>query len=197
MAFGLTPFACAIITTHAVQISVPKLRATLPIFCAALWIGSSAWAADAALERERQQLRSQRDQAVKAAVEPIDRRYQASLEQLLRKAMQNNDLDTAVKIKQDLAALKAGGPENELEKQLFGKWRIRNPRNGWTDEWTINPDGTIHTGRETHRWVVEGDQFKVKFQAGQTAEFKLPVRNSKLSGKDNKGEELSVERQSH
>ena len=53
-------------------------------------------------EREFKQLRDQRDKAVAAAIEPINRRYQSSLDQLLRRATQANDLETALKIKQEM-----------------------------------------------------------------------------------------------
>ena len=58
--------------------------------------------AESLFERELKQLRDQRDKAVAAAAEPINRRYQASLEQLLRRATQGNDLETALKIKQEM-----------------------------------------------------------------------------------------------
>ena len=68
-------------------------------------------------ERELTQLKEQRDRAAATAVEPINRRYKESLDQLLRRATQGNDLDTALKIKTELgtapaipATPKAGAP---------------------------------------------------------------------------------------
>ena len=55
-------------------------------------------------EREFKQLRDQRDKAVATAIEPINRRYQSSLDQLLRRATQANDLESALKIKQEMAS---------------------------------------------------------------------------------------------
>lgn len=60
--------------------------------------------AETPFEREFKQLRDQREKSVAAAVDPINRRYQASLEQLLRRATQGNDLDTAVKIRKEMGA---------------------------------------------------------------------------------------------
>ena len=61
--------------------------------------------AEAPFEREFTLLREQRDKASTAAMEPINRRYQAGLEQLLRRATQGSDLDTALKAKAELQAL--------------------------------------------------------------------------------------------
>lgn len=70
---------------------------------------SSAFAETVAA-RELQQVQEQRQKAVVAAVDPITRRYQTSLEQLLRRATLANDLDTALKIKTELETLGAASP---------------------------------------------------------------------------------------
>ncbi len=61
--------------------------------------------AESPVERELKLLRDQRDKAIASASEPINRRYQASLEQMLRRAMQSNDLDGALKIKQEMGVV--------------------------------------------------------------------------------------------
>ena len=66
---------------------------------------TSALHAESPFEREFKQLREQRDKTVAAAVDPINRKYQASLDQLLRRATQGNDLDTAIKLKAELQSL--------------------------------------------------------------------------------------------
>ena len=66
--------------------------------------------AESPFEREFKQLREQRDKTVAAAVEPINRRYQASLDQLLRRATQGNDLETALKIKEAMTVVSPGAP---------------------------------------------------------------------------------------
>ena len=65
---------------------------------------TAAWTlgAETPFEREFKQLREQRDKAVASAIDPIHRRYQASLEQLLRRATQGGDLETAIKLKAEL-----------------------------------------------------------------------------------------------
>lgn len=74
------------------------------IFTAMLITVSSlpALRAESPYDREFTQLRDQRARAVAAAVEPINRKYQAALDQLLRRATQGNDLETALKIKKEM-----------------------------------------------------------------------------------------------
>jgi hypothetical protein len=70
---------------------------------AILLLASAAGQTDTA--RELKQLQDQRDKAISTAAEPINRRYAASLEQLLRRAIQTSDLDTANKIRAELQKL--------------------------------------------------------------------------------------------
>jgi hypothetical protein len=61
---------------------------------------SQLCADDPPFVKELEQLQKQRDKDITAAIEPINRRYQASLDQLGRKATQANALDAALKIRQ-------------------------------------------------------------------------------------------------
>ena len=63
--------------------------------------------AQAPFDRDFNLLREQRDKAAAVAMDPINRRYQAGLEQLFRRATQGSDLDTALKAKAELQALAA------------------------------------------------------------------------------------------
>jgi hypothetical protein len=72
---------------------------------AVLVLTSSSLLGESPSQREFDQLKREQTKAVAAAVAPLNARYQASLEQLLKRAMQANDLNTAVKIREELAAL--------------------------------------------------------------------------------------------
>ncbi len=61
--------------------------------------------AETDIGREMNQLQDQHNKAVAAATEPLKRRYQTSLEQLLKRATQANELDTALRIREQLTAL--------------------------------------------------------------------------------------------
>ena len=64
-------------------------------------------AADSPFSRDYKVLQDQYRKALAAAEEPINRRYQTSLEQLLRQATSGNDLETAIQIKEELTKLGA------------------------------------------------------------------------------------------
>ena len=80
------------------------------------------------LEREYQTLREQHEKALAATAEPINRRYQATLEQLLRRATQGNELETALKIKAEIKQLGLSNPSPGNIKQGFEStvWGFRN-----------------------------------------------------------------------
>ena len=122
--------------------------------------------------RDLKQLQEQRDKAVAAATEPITRRYAVSLEVLLRRAMQANDLDTANAARGELQKLgitasstgsgagTALGATDEAKRNALrtllrdSKWKI--PSNGGSIR--LHADGTTTAswhGR-TGKWKVTG-----------------------------------------
>lgn len=56
-------------------------------------------------EKEFYDLRAQRDKAVAQAMKPINDRYQASLDALVKRATQAGDLDTALMIRKEIESL--------------------------------------------------------------------------------------------
>jgi hypothetical protein len=68
-------------------------------------LATSPLLAETDIGREMNQLQDQHTKAVAAATEPLKRRYQSALEQLLKRATQANDLDTALRIREQLTAL--------------------------------------------------------------------------------------------
>lgn len=94
-----------------------------------------------------------------------NRRYQTSLEELLRKATQANDLDAAIKIKDKLTTLpgaKAKPTTPELLKSyLVGtSWAISDNKPDAPQTWTMTfqDDGTFRDSRSgrAYVWTVEG-----------------------------------------
>ena len=113
---------------------------------------ASTLLAESPFERELKQLREQRDKTVAAAVEPINRKYQVSLDQLLRRATQGNDLQAAMKIKQEMetsaasiAALTTEPPKNRaarIKTELSGSiWSVL--RGDRTITVTFAPEGAL------------------------------------------------------
>ena len=86
-------------------------------------------AAESPYERDLAQLRAQRDKSLAAATEPINRRFKESLEDLLRRATQANDLEAAVKVKEEIKLLgidqptaSTSGVPNFAEKLMKQAW---------------------------------------------------------------------------
>lgn len=151
------------------------LFAILAGFCAAQ-PHSAAAETPAERERELAQLRTQRDQAAAAALEPINRRYQTALEQALHRAMQANDLEAAVKIKAALTELGVTVPvettKTPLQNLIEGsRWMWYNapepkgPAGNWVE---FYKDGTGRAGwnQVLHYTIVEPGTLRVTQGAG-------------------------------
>lgn len=142
--------------------------------------------------REFTQIQEQRDKAITAAIEPVNRRYQASLEQLMRKATQANDLDTANRIKQSLTTTTTTSGASVATDSFLGKWVFRT--GGWSDNRELKADGWVICKVDgLAKWAVSGTELKIDFPNGHWVVFTLPVRNGKLSGKTSKGEQMTAE----
>jgi hypothetical protein len=134
----------------------------------------TALCVESPVERDLAKLRSDRDRAVAAATDPIQRKYKSQLEQLLRRAMRNEDLGAAVKIKEAIEAIPAsvllGKPHpttsQELKDFLHGTtWEISNgdPTAVSIYTLTFNRNGTFkHSdGREGAYEVSGPSAFKM------------------------------------
>jgi hypothetical protein len=135
-----------------------------------------ALAADSPYEREFKQLTDQRDSAAAAAVAPINRRYQAALEQLLKRATQNGDLDAAVKIRAALSSIPAAASATEQVASLpsllmSGTW-----------EWYSNSEFTgksyrVTFGDNKQCSVEPGVQFLTKWEAINPKQVRIHLKN--------------------
>jgi hypothetical protein len=116
----------------------PMKHVNLLIGIAALALVNVMSFAGSTFEGELKQLQEKHEKELAAAVEPVNRHYQQDLEQLLRKASQSGDLDTAVKAKEALQSLSgnnadsaAKGVSTELmsgdfETKVLGDWILEN-----------------------------------------------------------------------
>ena len=98
---------------------------TLLCLCAIIFLALPSYAVtDAAREFER--LTQEKDKELAAAAVPIMKRYQAALEQLLRRASQTGDAETAVKVGEVLKQMGTEGKPKtagDLKAQLLsGNW---------------------------------------------------------------------------
>lgn len=134
---------------------------------------ASVSAEELSYDREFKQLKDQRDKALASSAEPINRRYKESLDQLLRRATQGNDLTTAVTIKRELDVLVASqtsptkisppGSERPARTTPANKLSVAGSTWQWYPGETLAfyPDGkavlTKGSGESTWAWQLEGD----------------------------------------
>ena len=151
---------------------------------------SQPCADDLPFVKELEQLQKQRDKDIAAAIEPINRRYQASLEQLSRKATQANALDAALKIRQASEQISNRFPQ-AAGTEIVGVWVITTLGNGWAKDMEFKADGTLVAswGGLGGTWEMTDKELKFTFTEGketvQTNVFKLPIKDGQLFGIDN------------
>jgi hypothetical protein len=140
--------------------------------------------AQSSYERELAQLKEQRDQAKAAVVEPIERRYQTALEQLLKRATQGNDLDAALKIKEELEKFPSSSDPRNTPLELIGVWEVSDKvtKGGALRE--FKPGGKlVSTDPPGGRWSINGNKLVVMFADPKEVDtFDLPIRNHQLFG---------------
>jgi hypothetical protein len=92
-------------TAHTVRIMT--ILAPFRVLMVLVLSTGAAFGQAAAIDwkRELAQLQDQREKALAAADEPVNRRYLAALEQLQRRVTQTGDLDGALKIRTEIEAL--------------------------------------------------------------------------------------------
>jgi hypothetical protein len=133
--------------------------------------------AESEVEKELGKLRDNRHKALASVSEPIERVYTLALEELLRRAMQANDLEGAVKIRAELkgrgvnsaaslageapAVVKAG--KISAETLTKTPWAFAVPSIKFNDVWTFNPDKTWQgkTGAKG-TWNLDADGLRVE-----------------------------------
>ena len=149
------------------------ILALMLIACAA-----SGARAQAPYERELKQLTEQRDRALAAATEPINRRYQVALEELLQRASRNKDLETSLKITESLKQLQhdmaasslraVGATGKSLQERLLKttwKWR-----GGETI--TFQADHASNSSGWKATWKVTGvNEVTLTFQSNRAAKL--------------------------
>jgi hypothetical protein len=126
---------------------------------------------DTEIATEFAQLKAQHTKAIAQAVEPIDRRYKFSLEQLLRQATQAANLDLAMSIQGELKTLQAAG----LRAALGGStWAWTRP--GVRETVQFFEDGTFKHQLFPGTWEVI-DPHSIRMKASW-AEWQLRFNDS-------------------
>ena len=147
--------------------------------------------ADLSFASDLAQLSEQRDKAISAATEPINRRYQTSLEQLLRKATQANDLETAVKIKEAISALLQSGV---TATQMIGTWTERRANVPAVPRVFKENGVFLHESGMICHWKIDGQRLRLDYGSNHSDVFDLPGENGVLKGVTWKGEKVTLEK---
>jgi hypothetical protein len=146
------------------RVKFPILNSTI----VALLCLKSIALGDTEIAREFALVKAQHTREVAQAVEPIDRRYQLSLEQLLRRATQAANLDLALSIQNELKTMQAG---EKLRAVLDGStWAWTRP--GVRETVQFFKDGTFKHQLFPGTWEVV-DAHTIRMKASSIAEWQL------------------------
>ncbi len=139
----------------------------LPIVLISLLFAMRA-SGESPLARDLKRLTEDRDRALAAVADPIQLKYRSLLEQLMRKAVANQDLDTAVQIKEAIARIPVTALEKGLQpktaeqlKEFLNKtsWNITTNSPSGEAEYTLtfNRNGTFkHSDGRTGGYETSG-----------------------------------------
>jgi len=116
-----------------------NMKTTLAIHVLTFFVTGIVFAAESQFERKLHELTAQRDKAVSAALEPIDRRYKEALQQLLKQASQANAQMDAQNIRTAIEALSVAAPPTQtvkvsartLQRKLDGTEWIGDNSTSW------------------------------------------------------------------
>ena len=135
--------------------------------------------------RELKRLQDQREAALDAAAEPINRKFGEALEPLLRRAIQTSDLEAATKIKLAQHAVTLAN----------GLWTLRTD-GGYVGTRRFNHDGSwIGEDGGKGYWSIEGDKLVLKNSNGVLDTLSIPGTDNRARGKNDKGAGLTLSKQ--
>lgn len=143
--------------------------------------------ADSIYQTQLKQFTEQREKALASAAQPINKKYQESLQDLLLRASRSNDTEAVAAIADALKAL--GTPDDTKKtpglspdaKRYAGRWTITFASGAVACQRTLNADGTVIPSPATS-WEISDNKLKIHMDAGKIDTFDLPLRGDKLNG---------------
>lgn len=166
------------------------INTTLVCLAIALSLATEPLRADGDTAQEFDRLTADRDTALAAAAEPINRLYQTALEGLLHRATQESDLDTALRIKLEIDKLKA-------KPEIVGKWDFANHTDGVNAVVEFRGNNTFFwNGKKVGTWDTNDKQLIISHEhrGGHKDYYDLPVRDGKLDGRNTPGQKITITR---
>jgi hypothetical protein len=114
-------------------------------------------------DREFRTLSKEHDDAIAAAVNPIDQRYRAALEALIRRATAANDLETALRVKTALQDLPGPDAFNQLFHSKIGSsFTYHDIVANYSTAVTFNANGEFRRGDPVFgKWVITGSHLEL------------------------------------
>ena len=152
-------------------------------------------AAESEVSRELDAMLLDHDRAIATAVAPVNQRYVAELQRLLKKAADAKDGDAAARIKAAIEQLKQPAILSGKEA-VVGLWSFKNESDGHTAAIEIHADHTYTAGgKRIGRWRIEGNQIVIALdEGGHEDRYILPPTGGKLKGSNRLGHSLSLTR---
>ncbi len=126
---------------------------------------TKSFSADSQSANDLRQLKADRDKAIAESMAPINRRYQAGLEQLLRRATQANDLEAALKIKQEIDQI------SPTVHTIVGTWHFENNVREFRADGTVAFAGS----KGKNSWKAYDDKIVLTYSNGYADTFFLPI----------------------
>ena len=152
-------------------------------------------AAESEVSRELDAALLDRDRAIAAAIAPVNQRYAAELQRLLKKATEAKDAETAGRIKAAIEQLKQL-PMARGKEAVVGLWAFKNESDGHTASVEIHADHTYTAGgKRIGRWRIEGNEMVISLdEGGHEDRYTLPPTGGKLKGRNRSGHSLTLAR---
>ncbi len=140
--------------------------------------------AESSYDRELGQLKEQRDAAKAAVVEPIERRYQASLEQLLKRATQGGDLEAALNVKEELMKFPGANDPRNTPLELIGSWDLIDEPTNLHFPREFKPNGKLVCVTPPGiKWTINGNKLILTYADPSIVDtFDLPIKNHQMVG---------------
>lgn len=161
------------------------MKATFALFI--ILLASSVSAQEKASEALAE-AQIQHERAIDEEIDSLNKRFERDLENLLRKAVSDSDLEGAQLIKAQIAAL----PHN-ASIDLLGAWNLKSEI-GYSASFHFRSDGTgtRSDSESKFHWFIRSGVIYIGLPQKASDRFFLPARDGKLSGVNLHGHKVTL-----
>ena len=141
-------------------------------------VAPSLFAQQGSFQKDFDELKLQREKAVAAAIVPIDQKFRQALEQMLKRATQASDLQTATKIQEALTELDTAANH---PADMVGLWD--QMREGKPYARRFMADGTGDGSGTPFKWAVKGKKLILTYTTNNSVEeYSFPPKEGVMTG---------------